>query len=412
MKYFLPLIALTLLALPAGAQEMLTIGSPAPTLDVEHWVTNRDGAFEPVTEFEAGKVYIVEFWATWCGPCIASMPHLASLQDKYADSGVQIISISDEDLATVEAFLEREVGNSKAAPKKPEVSEKEREEGTDEDIEQEPEATPTYADLCGEYCLTTDPDTSVKNDYMRAAFQNGIPTAFVVGKTGQIEWIGHPMRMDDPLEAVVSDSWDRATFAKTFKRQQQVSMVQAQVSRLLRQDQTDEALELIEATLGEVTPEAKAGLQDLRLQVLFMAKPDQAVEVLTAALEEADSPRLYKLTSMLAFTPIKNAEAKEKLILLAVERCKAAAEEEEDTQGKVILRHAASVAMAAVSRFDDAIELEQSALELAPEGMKRSIEASLKRLERQKKSAEQRAKKRAEAEALLNAEEAPMEPEA
>ena len=56
---------------PAAARQdsedsvKLTIGSKAPALDVEHWVQNGEGKFKPVTKFENGKVYIVEFWATW-----------------------------------------------------------------------------------------------------------------------------------------------------------------------------------------------------------------------------------------------------------------------------------------------------------------------------------------------------------
>ena len=91
-------------AFQGNAQTSLAVGSPAPELDVEYWLSRGTGnRFPKVTKFEAGKVYVVEFWATWCPPCRASMPRLSELQDKYADS-VQIISISDESLETVEGF--------------------------------------------------------------------------------------------------------------------------------------------------------------------------------------------------------------------------------------------------------------------------------------------------------------------
>lgn len=134
------------------AADRLTIGSAAPPIDIEHWLTDK----EPITEFEAGKVYVIEFWATWCGPCVASMPHLRQLQDRHSEK-VTVISVSDEVPATIEEFLERKQGET------------------------------TYRDITSSYWLATDPDGSVKQDYMRAADQHGIPTAFLVGKSGEIE---------------------------------------------------------------------------------------------------------------------------------------------------------------------------------------------------------------------------------
>jgi uncharacterized protein (TIGR03435 family) len=52
-----------------------------------------------------GKVAVLEFWATWCDPCVEQIPHLNSLIDKFAGKPIVFISISDEPRAKVEAFL-------------------------------------------------------------------------------------------------------------------------------------------------------------------------------------------------------------------------------------------------------------------------------------------------------------------
>ena len=82
-------------AAKAEAKKKLAVGDRAPALTVEKWVKG-----EPVTGFEKGKTYVVEFWATWCGPCIASMPHLSALQKEYKDK-VTIIGVTTKGLAVL-----------------------------------------------------------------------------------------------------------------------------------------------------------------------------------------------------------------------------------------------------------------------------------------------------------------------
>ncbi|MBT8486590.1 MAG: redoxin domain-containing protein, partial [Phycisphaerae bacterium] len=86
----------------------LTIGDKAPPIDITHWVKGievENRKAKTITSFEKDKVYVLEFWATWCGPCIYNMPHLSKLQEKYKDYDVTIIGVSDEVLPTVVSFL-------------------------------------------------------------------------------------------------------------------------------------------------------------------------------------------------------------------------------------------------------------------------------------------------------------------
>ena len=124
---------------------------------VAHWVKG-----EPV-DVSSG-VHVVEFWATWCPPCRTSIPHLTEVQEKYGDRGVKIIGVSNEDLGTVEPFVEK-MGDKMA------------------------------------YTVVID-GGAVSSDYMEKYNINSIPHAFVV-KDGAVVWHGHPM---DKLEAAIDDA--------------------------------------------------------------------------------------------------------------------------------------------------------------------------------------------------------------
>jgi thiol-disulfide isomerase/thioredoxin len=70
----------------------LKLGDPAPALRATKWLQG-----EEIRELERGKIYVVEFWATWCGWCIVYMSHSAELQAQYKNHGVTFIYYSARD---------------------------------------------------------------------------------------------------------------------------------------------------------------------------------------------------------------------------------------------------------------------------------------------------------------------------
>ncbi|MCS7032826.1 MAG: TlpA family protein disulfide reductase [Phycisphaerae bacterium] len=159
-------LAVAMLLTSGASAEKLKVGDPAPPIAVGSWVKG-----DPVEKFEPGKVYVMEFWATWCGPCVAAIPHISELQKKYADQGLVVIGVS---------VWEQDAAQSKV-----------------------PEFVAAMGDKMS-YRVATDDrrdggEGKMAQAWMAAAEQSGIPCSFVVDRSGKIAWIGHPMQLDQVL---------------------------------------------------------------------------------------------------------------------------------------------------------------------------------------------------------------------
>jgi thiol-disulfide isomerase/thioredoxin len=64
------------------------------------------GQPQPLTQFQ-GKVLVVNFWATWCPPCLKEIPEFIRLQARYGPRGVQFVGIAIDDAARVQGFMAR-----------------------------------------------------------------------------------------------------------------------------------------------------------------------------------------------------------------------------------------------------------------------------------------------------------------
>lgn len=78
-----------------------TLSGPAPGFTLE----SRDGESVSLASLE-GEVVMVNFWATWCGPCRQEMPHLEALYQRYRDLGFTLLGVNvEEDPSGAEKFL-------------------------------------------------------------------------------------------------------------------------------------------------------------------------------------------------------------------------------------------------------------------------------------------------------------------
>jgi thiol-disulfide isomerase/thioredoxin len=102
-KLRLLLAAVILAALPSLRAD-IKVGDTFPAFDTGSLVSLSGGAL-PAT---AGKVVLVDFWASWCAPCKASFPALAKLHQELSARGVVVIGVSiDEKPAAAAAFIKR-----------------------------------------------------------------------------------------------------------------------------------------------------------------------------------------------------------------------------------------------------------------------------------------------------------------
>lgn len=217
-------LMLSLLLIPAAlfaaddAKPLLSIGDKAPPLHIGEWIQG-----EPVKEFEKGKIYVLDFWATWCGPCVEAIPKLNKLHLDYADKGVVVIGMNcleDED-SDIAKFVKKQ-GNKLSYRV-----------ATDD--------------------LTKSEEGKMVDAWLTAAAQEYIPVVFLVNKEGVIAWIGHPIDLPEVLPQVLEDKWDVAKAKQDFlnraKQAKELFALQEKLEAAIDEKRVDDALKAIDEML-------------------------------------------------------------------------------------------------------------------------------------------------------------------
>lgn len=260
------LAAAAALVVCAAASHAFGVGDAAPALNIGKWAKGT-----PVKSFEKGKVYVVEFWATWCGPCRTTIPHLTELAKKMKGKATVIgVSVWEEEAPkntnyykTVEAFV-KEMGAKM------------------------------------DYNVAIDgPGGAMAKTWMEAAKQDGIPAAFVVDQQGKIAWIGHPMDgLDKVVEQVVAGKFDaKAAAAEKAKKDAMLGEIQ----KALEADNNDLALTKIDAFITAY-PESEADMWTAKLGLSYLKSADLGnayAEKLRTGFMKGNSEGLNELAWMM-----------------------------------------------------------------------------------------------------------------
>lgn len=332
-----------------AATPTLKVGDAAPKLQTGKWVQG-----EPVKSFENGKGYIVEFWATWCGPCRVSIPHLNEIHNKYKDKGLVVIGQDcwERDESLVEPFIKK-------------MGEK-----------------MTYR------VALDDKDGSERGrmaeTWMAAAGRNGIPSAFLVDTKGKLAWIGHPMQLKDRvIEDVLAGTYDIQKAAEAAALQQKnESKIQSAYKALnqnMRAKKWDEA-EAKLAELEKLMPEDdRDSLDSVRLNLLFGKEDYQPAYKLATKLSDS-KPGDAQLQNQLAWQIATDPAIKERDLKLAA-RCAERAKEASKGQDAAILDTVARVKFMQGEK-QEAVALQKQAVALADGNMKEQMQQTLESYQR------------------------------
>lgn len=314
----------------------LGVGSLAPPLQVARFLQG-----EPVTKFEPNKIYVVEFWATWCGPCVQAMPHISEMQKKYPDVTFIGVNVWEDDDSAAEEFLKKRGGQITYRIARDKIA-------------------PGAKAQSGLMATT----------WLEPAGVNGIPSAFVIDGKGMIAEIGHPMELDAILPKVIDGSWSGATAKKMKAEQEAQAQRQMKAFERIQELSEEDVSEKVLAEIDELSKELpqRAAMAATFAKLQLMASSDEFSEqalVEGKKLVSGEDGNEVQLLNGIAWSlvnPERSKPATKPLLAFALELARKAESKVKEENGAIADTHARALFLTGDTA--GAIEKQKRSIEL------------------------------------------------
>jgi thiol-disulfide isomerase/thioredoxin len=259
-------------------------------------------------DWEEDKLYMIECWATWCGPCLQTMPHLNELSSKYKEDGLRVIGVNvfDQSIENSRKFLDENEG---------------------------------FAEFP---MVFAGQESAFQKDWLTPAGVQGIPHTFLV-KDGKLLISGHPMTVsDEVIEGLLAGGEVQAAAIEKYSRDQiemerqreefmrkqmeeqerlqaerekRLGSFQQDLQALVESNKLAEALALTDKTLAEnenVIERDRQELNLLRGQLLMgLQRLEDAIEAFRESARHPADPRLAMMAEQIVEQLSEQADQEE-----------------------------------------------------------------------------------------------------
>ncbi|NOX58533.1 MAG: TlpA family protein disulfide reductase [Planctomycetes bacterium] len=192
----------------------LKVGDVAPPVTVTDWIKGKP---MDILKDGKGKVVVLEFWATWCPPCIQLIPDNTALYKRYKDQGLIFVGITDtgqgQQLKSVQDFVAKQ-GDRMSYP------------------------------------IAFDRTQKTNIEYVMGTGAVGIPHSVIIGKDGRVAWFGHPLEpMESTIKDLLLDRFDPKKAALEAEKQAKLATLMNDFNFAIQRGDWDRCLSLTDQML-------------------------------------------------------------------------------------------------------------------------------------------------------------------